>query len=194
MERLHTKDGRIGYAPQNPWIFPGTLRENVLAGQPFEPRHYWEVIKVTCLNEVRTEDTTTIPILLFWNYCLCVTATALAVFLAQDLRQLKNGDQTRVGVGGVMMSGGQQARVSIARAVYSNASVFVFDDPFNALNQRIAKRIMKLYVSILCTVHDDAQGPIITTKTIGHSCADQTLLYANVSIQSWIIISAPKNR
>ncbi len=62
---------------------------------------------------------------------------------------MESEDQTRVGAGGVTLSGGQQARVSIARAVYSNASVYVFDDPFNALNHRVARRIMNLYVPIL---------------------------------------------
>ncbi len=62
----------------------------------------------------------------------------------QDLRNLKYGDQTRIGFGGITLSGGQQARASLARAVYSNADVFIFDDPFSAINHKIAKRIFKL--------------------------------------------------
>lgn len=62
------------------------------------------------------------------------------------MRNLKFGDQTRVGFGGITLSGGQQARVSLARAVYSNSDVYIFDDPFSAINQKIAKRIFKLCI------------------------------------------------
>ncbi|MFS7924948.1 putative ABC-type xenobiotic transporter [Helianthus anomalus] len=52
--------------------------------------------------------------------------------LQHDLELLPGGDLTEIGERGVNISGGQKQRVSMARAVYSNSDVYVFDDPLSA--------------------------------------------------------------
>ena len=49
-----------------------------------------------------------------------------------DLEILEDGDQSEIGERGVNLSGGQKARVSLARAVYSRASVLFLDDVLSA--------------------------------------------------------------
>jgi ABC-type multidrug transport system fused ATPase/permease subunit len=49
--------------------------------------------------------------------------------LKKDLEWLSNGDQTEIGDRGVNLSPGQRQRVSLARAVYSNADIILLDDP-----------------------------------------------------------------
>jgi len=49
--------------------------------------------------------------------------------LQSDLDILINKDQTEIGEKGVNLSGGQKARVSLARALYRNSDVYLFDDP-----------------------------------------------------------------
>ena len=49
--------------------------------------------------------------------------------LEPDINMLSGGDQTEIGERGINLSGGQKQRISLARAVYSNASIYLLDDP-----------------------------------------------------------------
>ena len=51
------------------------------------------------------------------------------------------GDLTIVGEKGVNISGGQKARIALARALYTDADIYLFDDPLAAVDQEIARRI-----------------------------------------------------
>ena len=75
--------GTIGYVSQDPWLFSGTVQENILFGHPYEPIWYQNVID--------------------------------ACALSRDLTLFPFGDQTIVGDRGMVMSGGQKARINLAR-------------------------------------------------------------------------------
>ncbi len=53
------------------------------------------------------------------------------------------GDQTEIGEKGINLSGGQKARVSLARAVYSERQILLMDDPISALDSNVKKKIFK---------------------------------------------------
>lgn len=59
--------------------------------------------------------------------------------LDTDFQQLSHGDKTFVGERGSALSGGQRARVSLARAVYRNASIYLLDDPLSAVDAHVGK-------------------------------------------------------
>ena len=61
--------------------------------------------------------------------------------LEEDLKILKAGDMTEIGEKGINLSGGQKARVSLARAVYSNKDIYLFDDPLSALDGHVGEKI-----------------------------------------------------
>ncbi|XP_016734581.2 ABC transporter C family member 12 isoform X2 [Gossypium hirsutum] len=61
--------------------------------------------------------------------------------LQQDLDILPDHDLTEIGERGVNISGGQKQRVSMARAVYSNSDVYIFDDPLSALDAHVAEQV-----------------------------------------------------
>ena len=44
--------GRVGYASQQPWIFSGTVRENIVFGQDFDEARYWKVVAACALKKV----------------------------------------------------------------------------------------------------------------------------------------------
>ncbi|KAF9527181.1 ATP-dependent bile acid permease [Crepidotus variabilis] len=62
--------------------------------------------------------------------------------LEQDLSMLPHGDQTEIGEKGINLSGGQKARVSLARAVYSSADIVLLDDPLSAVDSYVGKSIL----------------------------------------------------
>ncbi|KZT52688.1 glycoside hydrolase family 43 protein [Calocera cornea HHB12733] len=101
--------GTVAYAPQQPWIMGGTVRENITFGHRYEHAFYQETIEACGLRE--------------------------------DLAILPEGDLTAVGERGVSLSGGQKARISLARAVYSRADIFIMDDPLSAVDAHVGRHI-----------------------------------------------------
>ncbi|EDQ90327.1 uncharacterized protein MONBRDRAFT_18722 [Monosiga brevicollis MX1] len=67
-----------------------------------------------------------------------------ACALEPDLLILPGGDACEIGDRGVNLSGGQKARVSLARAVYQDCDVYVLDDPLSAVDTHVASHIFKL--------------------------------------------------
>ena len=61
--------------------------------------------------------------------------------LREDLNMLPNGQDTYIGEKGVNLSGGQKARVSLARALYSDADIYLLDDPLSAVDANVARHI-----------------------------------------------------
>lgn len=51
--------------------------------------------------------------------------------LNSDLAMLPDGDMTEIGEKGITLSGGQKQRVNIARALYFDADITLFDDPLS---------------------------------------------------------------
>lgn len=70
-------------------------------------------------------------------------AALKACALDQDLTQFPFGDQTEIGERGINLSGGQKQRVQLARAVYSDADIYLLDDPFSALDAHTAATLFK---------------------------------------------------
>ena len=66
-----------------------------------------------------------------------------ACALLPDMAELKHGDLSNIGENGIGLSGGQKARVALARAVYSSAKVLLLDDPLSALDHQTAEFIVR---------------------------------------------------
>lgn len=64
--------------------------------------------------------------------------------LQSDLRQLAAGDATEIGEKGINLSGGQRARVALARAVYARADVYFLDDPLSAVDAHVGAHLFKV--------------------------------------------------
>ncbi|XP_042110929.1 ATP-binding cassette sub-family C member 4-like isoform X5 [Ovis aries] len=103
--------GRIAYVSQQPWVFSGTVRSNILFGKKYEKERYEEVMKACALEE--------------------------------DLQLLKEGDLTEIGERGIPLSEGQKARVSLARAVYQDADIYLLDDPLSTVDAEVSRHLFQ---------------------------------------------------
>ncbi|GAV60518.1 ABC_tran domain-containing protein/ABC_membrane domain-containing protein [Cephalotus follicularis] len=61
-----------------------------------------------------------------------------ACALDKDINSFHHGDLTEIGQRGINMSGGQKQRIQLARAVYSDADIYLLDDPFSAVDAHTA--------------------------------------------------------
>ncbi|XP_066928579.1 ATP-binding cassette sub-family C member 4-like [Clytia hemisphaerica] len=117
MNELHVKKGEIkvqgstAFTTQQPWIFSGTVRQNILFGREYKKDWYQTVIKACGMHT--------------------------------DIRRFKHGDLTLVGEKGVTLSGGQKARVALARAVYSDKDIYYLDDPLSAVDTKVGRYIFE---------------------------------------------------
>lgn len=67
--------------------------------------------------------------------------TVMSCCLEKDFEILKTGDLSEIGERGINLSGGQKARLSLARAVYADKDIYLMDDPISALDAHVRKQI-----------------------------------------------------
>ena len=64
-----------------------------------------------------------------------------AAALERDFTLFPQGDQTAVGERGVSLSGGQKARVNLARCLYVDADIYLMDDPLSAVDTHVGRHL-----------------------------------------------------
>lgn len=87
-----------------------------------------------------------------------------ACALEHDLASLPDGDETEIGTNGANLSGGQQWRVTLARAVYSRAEILVMEDIFSAVDTHVGR-----YIFERCLTGEVCRGRtrILVTHSLG---------------------------
>lgn len=105
-------------------------------------------------------------------------AVLTACALDKDIDYLEDGDETEIGEKGITLSGGQKARVALARAVYSRAQNILMDDVLSAVDAHTAKHLYKKCLT----------GPLMNGRT-------QILIthYVNLCIQGSSYVVFVKN-
>ncbi|KAJ7506775.1 P-loop containing nucleoside triphosphate hydrolase protein [Mycena galericulata] len=109
----------VAYAAQESWVLNDTIRDNITFDTPFDEKRYKKVLYQCALE--------------------------------QDLALFQAGDQTEVGEKGLKLtlptcltlSGGQKARLTLARAVYSKADILLLDDVLAALDVHTAQWVVE---------------------------------------------------
>lgn len=135
---------KIGFAPQTPVLFSGTIRENLSYGRTdATDEEIWAALKVAQG--------------------------------AEFVRDLEAGLDSRVEHGGGNFSGGQRQRLSIARALVTDAEILIFDDSFSALDFKTDANLR----AALKPVTEDKAVVIIAQRISTVVDADQILVLDN---------------
>ncbi|KAJ3193531.1 Multidrug resistance-associated protein 1 [Irineochytrium annulatum] len=95
--------------------------------------------------------------------------------LNKDLDLFPAGDMTEIGERGINLSGGQKARVAIARAVYADADIYLFDDVLSAVDMHVDSHIFKQVLGETGILRDKTR--IFVTNGIHHLPAVDTVLF-----------------
>ncbi|XP_037318658.2 ATP-binding cassette sub-family C member 4-like isoform X2 [Pungitius pungitius] len=133
--------GRLTYAAQQPWVFPGSVRSNILFGRDLDPKKYETVLRACALK--------------------------------RDLQLLPDGDLTLIGDRGATLSGGQKARINLARAVYQDADVYLLDDPLSAVDAEVGKH---LFEKCICGLLKNKTRILVTHQLQHLKAADQIVV------------------
>uniref|UniRef100_A0A8C7VS14 Multidrug resistance-associated protein 4 n=1 Tax=Oncorhynchus mykiss TaxID=8022 RepID=A0A8C7VS14_ONCMY len=133
--------GQLTYASQQPWVFPGTIRSNILFGKELHPQKYEKVLRACALK--------------------------------RDMELLPDGDLTLIGDRGATLSGGQKARVNLARAVYQDADIYLLDDPLSAVDAEVGKH---LFEQCICGILKNKPRILVTHQLQYLQAANQILV------------------
>ena len=104
----------FGYVPQNPYLLDGTIAENIAFGLPTQ--------------EIDTEK---------------IEQLVRELDLKEMIQSLPEGLSTFIGEKGIKLSGGQRQRIAIARVLYANAEVLLFDEITNQLDAKSEHEILR---------------------------------------------------
>ena len=141
----------ISYAPQNPQLFNGTIKEHIKLGN----KHATDI-------EVKN-----------------------AAYLSgaeEFINNSKNGYETIVGEDGVKLSGGQKQRLDLARALISNSSILILDEPTSNLDVESEEK----FNNSLDKIHNETDTTIIivTHSLSGISNADNIVIFNNGVVEN----------
>ena len=127
-----------GYFAQDPWLFRGTIKDNIVFGREIDEALYEEVVRASGLDD--------------------------------DFRPPRRGgllpaasisSYTEVTEGGQSLSGGQRARVALARALYGRSSALLLDDPLASLDAPVRR---KIFEALKAAVRRDKIAAVIVTS------------------------------
>ncbi|MBQ7880981.1 MAG: ABC transporter ATP-binding protein [Clostridia bacterium] len=128
-----TLQSKIGVVAQKAVLFKGDIKSNITYG---------------CKEDISDDDPR--------------IQKALDVARADFVNKLENGIHSEVAQGGTNFSGGQKQRLSIARAIFKNPEILIFDDSFSALDYKTDKEVRENIKEAL-----DDKTIIIVAQRIG---------------------------
>ena len=99
--------------------------------------------------------------------------TVLGCQFEHDIKCMPAGDLTEIGEKGINLSGGQKARVCLARAVYKRPEVILMDDPISALDSHTRKQIFQ---DVFCGILKDSTRVLVTHAVDFVHLADKIII------------------
>lgn len=115
------KGASVAYCAQKPWIIAATVRSNICISRGSDTEDFKNPKSIEPELYIKAVESS---------------------LLVEDLKNWAAYDSTEIGERGVSISGGQKARVSLARAIYADADLYLLDDPLSAVDAHVGKSLM----------------------------------------------------
>ena len=93
--------------------------------------------------------------------------------LEEDFDALVGGDSTEIGENGINISGGQKSRISLARGLYADKDIYIFDEPTAAIDAKVGLSIIKKGLSTFLI----GKTRILVTQTVEYAAFADRILY-----------------
>lgn len=177
---MDSYQNQVGFVFQEPQLFSVSVKENIVLPQEncsnnvfskYQARKFIKTyIPLKPVNEK-------IDLKFDFNIDLFEHSTNIAC-LNDDIKSFAKGIDTEVGPRGYTLSGGQRERITIARAVYKNPSLFIFDDSTRSLDYETEQRVL----NAIRQNNKDAIIIIITQRIRSIVFTDEILVFKNGSI------------
>jgi ABC-type multidrug transport system fused ATPase/permease subunit len=137
---------QLGIISQDTFLFSGTIEENICFGIEVESRDSNRMIEA-----------------------------ARVAYAHEFIEQLPKGYQTLVGERGVKLSGGQRQRLAIARAIYMDPPVLIFDEATSSLDAHSEKRVQEA----IETLYGERTVIVVAHRLVTVACADYIYVIEN---------------
>ena len=93
--------------------------------------------------------------------------------LETDFERLALGDKTLINSTNSNVSGGQKARITLARCLYKNVDIYIFDDPFSSIDNRVSQ---KIFEDAFCKYLNNKTRIFVTNEPMNLSKFDKIIL------------------
>jgi len=153
-------NGVVAYCAQEAWLPKGTIRDAILFGREYDEKRYLSAIYDAGLDDDIVDD-------------IAPGSTPEQGLLTHN---------TEVGEGGSSLSGGQRARVQLARALYDQAEIYILDDPLSALDAAVGATVFERMMSSLR--RRNAAVIFVTNDPSLPKFCDRVILLGNVKSNS----------
>lgn len=141
---LNSYQNQIGFVFQEPQLFSVSIKENIVLPQENESDMlYKKYLERKFLGSYKPLKPVSEKIEFSFDYDKDLFSHAIKIAnLNEDIKSFAKGVDTEVGPRGYTLSGGQRERITIARAVYKNPSLFIFDDSTRSLDYETEQKVL----------------------------------------------------
>lgn len=167
---------RFAYCVQQPWIIAGSVKSNIVMASRRDKKSLNSALDLPN-DDVNTAESSTAldsyklpPHIDESLYSLALSTASLR----SDLSLWPHGDSTEIGERGISVSGGQKARIALARAVYSDADVVVLDDVLSAVDSEVGRHIF--FDCVLGAMRDRGKAVALATHQLQYLVHADTVI------------------
>ncbi|KAG0556056.1 hypothetical protein KC19_11G022200 [Ceratodon purpureus] len=126
-----------------------------------------------------------------------------ACALEEDIQSMQGGDMAEIAEQGSNLSGGQKARLALARALYQDRDIYILDDPLSAVDAHVGNWLLHNTIAglrksgktcVLCTYHSEAIQVADLVVLLENGCIKYCGKASDLQLSSFLSDELPENK